>query len=78
MDSSYGRFQDDIFRELQDLEDRQRSIMFGRFVADVARCGITLDELIEMTHGCRDGGEFLELVEQAAIGRGALVTGGTE
>lgn len=74
----YGRFQDDVFRELQDLEDRQRSIMFERFVADMARCGIHLDELIEMTHGCRDGGEFLELVKQAAIGCGAVVTGGKE
>ena len=74
---SFGRFEDDLFREFKDLEDRHRSIIFERFAADMARCGISLNELIEMAHSCRDGQEFLERVEYAAMSRGA-VTGSTK
>lgn len=34
---SYGRFEDDLFREHQDLEDREHSIMFERFGSVIGR-----------------------------------------
>jgi hypothetical protein len=63
------------FREIRDMHNRQCTIPLERFVDDAARCGISLDELIEMTHGCVDGTEFLGRFKTAATMRGVVITG---
>ncbi len=69
----YESFQDEIFDQLREREERYRSKVFEDFVRDAEACGFTIDDLIAMTQRTTSGGDFLRIFKEAACARGVGV-----
>jgi len=72
---TYDQWQNDIFRQLQDMKNKELSAIFSSFVEDMAKIGITLDQLIAMQASSTSGADFMQKAKAAAIARGATISG---